>query len=95
MNLNPDSFLNDWYGYITNQAGHFMLGLFAALVVPWWVILGGYLTWEVASGWYGWDSIEDTVFVMLGVAFFKGARKYAMIVSMMIMSYGVFKRGRK
>lgn len=93
--MTPDDFPNDWYAYLTNQSGHFVLGLFLAYALPWWVILGCYVTWEVYSGWYGWDSVEDTAFVIMGVAFFNGARKYAMVLSMLMLSYGVFKRGRK
>lgn len=94
MNIS-DAFLNDWYGYLTNQAGHFVLGLFLAYAVPWWMILVGYLGWEIGVGWGGWDSVEDTVFVMLGVAFFRGFRKCAMIAAMFMMSVGVFRRADK
>lgn len=93
--MTPDAFLNDWYGYITNQSGHFFLGMALSLFVPVWLIAAGYVAWEVLSGWLWWDSVEDISFVVLGVAFYTYGRKYAIIIAMCIMSIGVYKRGRK
>lgn len=31
--LEPDAFLNDWYGYLTNQTGHLMLGVLLFSIV--------------------------------------------------------------
>jgi len=79
--IEPSAFLNDWYGWLTNQAGHILLGLFLAffLCVTAFFALGelpyridvfvvcllGYVAFEIISqGWQGYDTIEDTVFVV-------------------------------
>lgn len=61
-NLAPDDFRKDWYGYLTNQCGHILLGMFLYVMLMWFsvyvsgefayrshvfaVILVGYLIWE-------------------------------------------------
>lgn len=79
--IEPDAFLDDWYGWLTNQAGHVLLGVFMAFflcVVAFFalgelpyridvfaVCLIGYLAFELLTqGWQGYDTIEDTVFVV-------------------------------
>jgi hypothetical protein len=79
--LKSDSFSNDAEGWIANQLSHALLGMFfytvvvTALfihlgeypkkVVPWAIVLAGYLIWEFAiqRGGIFWDSLEDTIFV--------------------------------
>jgi hypothetical protein len=79
--IEPDAFLDDWYGWLTNQAGHIVVGVKLAF----WMCIGaffvtgelpyradvflvcllGYLFFEVYSQeWQGYDTIEDTVFVV-------------------------------
>lgn len=31
----PDAFLNDWYGWLTNQSGHILLGMVMLFVLGW------------------------------------------------------------
>ena len=79
MPFDPDAQLDDWYGWLTTQAGHSVLvGLPAALVLlPWFgpylapiIIAAAYLIlWEIAvqrigAGWK--DALEDTACVMAG-----------------------------
>ena len=33
--MTPDAFLNDWYGWITNQMSHALLGLALTALVAW------------------------------------------------------------
>jgi|GEM_PF-6260900 len=84
-----EAFRNDWYGWFTNQVGHIALGFVLAWavsiiwfgmvgempykVIAWPVCLGIYVVFEIARGWTGWDSFEDTIFASLygsGGAFF-------------------------
>ena len=37
--IEPDAFLDDWYGWLTNQAGHILLGVFLAF----FMCIGAYL----------------------------------------------------
>jgi hypothetical protein len=77
----PGAFLDDWYGWLTNQAAHIFLGLCMAFwlcVIP-HLLMGelpyrvdvfaacliGYIAFEMFfQGWRGYDTIEDTVFVV-------------------------------
>lgn len=76
----PDPFIGDWYGHITNQSGHFLLGVVALYFCQWLVgiraglciIALGYGGWEVSNmliGGYWWDSLEDAAYVAAGVGF--------------------------
>jgi hypothetical protein len=77
----PDDFAGDWYGWVTNQAGHIALGVLAVWVVGaltaddlpsrWAVLalaLAPYLGWEVGQrgGWI--DSAQDVGFYALGAS---------------------------
>lgn len=73
----PDSFANDWYGYLTNQTGHFVLGLFAWAMLAWWrgrlqalaIVAALYAMWEAFQLFLVfdiWDALEDWFFVMAG-----------------------------
>lgn len=74
-----DDFADDAYGWLTNQISHIGLGIALALVLSavwfyiggefpyrwaaWGIISAAYIAGEVARGWAGRDSVEDTVFV--------------------------------
>ena len=75
-----DAFLSDWYGWITNQAGHALfigVGIFAlAAMTP----LSRRAAFGVTMALYGWwevatfagdvlDGLTDWVFVGMGAAF--------------------------
>ena len=79
--IKPNAFLDDWYGWLTNQASHMALGVFlafSACVAVYFVVgefpyradvfavcLLGYVAFELLTqGWQGYDTIEDTVFVV-------------------------------
>jgi hypothetical protein len=76
----PDDFDGDWYGYLTNQAGHaYLVGCPAAMALsPWngltlapFVIGLAYgIIWErIVQGGRNWrDSLEDTVHVTSGAS---------------------------
>lgn len=79
MIFDPDAFANDWYGYLTNQAGHsYLVGAPLVLALsPWFGIAApvavgvGYgLIWEIGiqRGRLWRDSFEDTVHVTTGAA---------------------------
>lgn len=87
----PKDFKNDPYGYATNQAGHFCIGLFFALLLPWWLVVLVYVVWEATQVYFFkagiQDSIEDTVFVAGGALFPLSA-----IPVLILWSYGIIKR---
>lgn len=78
--MRPDDFATDWYGYLTNQCGHMVLGV--AMVAAWcavgvflwrefpdkWVMFGTLLvlffSFQVWQGGTWADCIEDTVFTV-------------------------------
>jgi hypothetical protein len=79
--IEPDAFLDDWYGWLSNQSGHILLGVVMAASVcliayftlgelpfrvdVFAVCLLGYVAFELSTqGWQGYDTIEDTVFVV-------------------------------
>ena len=79
--IEPEAFLDDWYGWLTNQAGHILLGVFMAFVLclvayfaagelpgrvdVFAACLFGYVAFELfTQGWQGYDTLEDTVFVV-------------------------------
>jgi len=74
----PDNFKNDWYGWITNQCGHVVLGQmlfvgfmavalfhgeYASRNTVWAGIAIGYAFWEIINRGAKWDSLEDFIFV--------------------------------
>ena len=76
----PDAFPGDPYGWLTNQAGHFVLGLVLFAVLAWMTGRRPALAWLAAlyAGWEAWqltivwdiaDAVADWLFVMLGGAF--------------------------
>ena len=80
--MTSDDFKNDWYGWLTNQCGHIVLGLFVSCVAHyaglWWLYapLGAALAyWVIVELWAQknalWrDSLADTLFVMCGGSIF-------------------------
>ena len=86
MAFDPDEQLNDWYGWLTTQAGHSALvGLPGALIlVPWFgpylppvIIALAYLViWEGAVQRFGAgiaDALTDAACVMAGASILCGA----------------------
>ena len=85
MSFAPDDFDGDWYGYLTNQAGHaYLVGAPLALILaPWWGLVAApfmiglayLLAWEIAvqRGRDWRDSLEDSVHVTCGAAVICGA----------------------
>jgi len=70
-----DSFVADPYGYVGNQAGHFLVGMtfciFLSSFLPWWAsmcaVCSGYLVFELTKdGWRTWDTFEDVGYVSFG-----------------------------
>lgn len=90
----PDEYKNDPYGYATNQAGHFCIGLFLALLFPWWLVVSTYVVWEATQVYLFkagvQDSIEDTAFVAGGSLFPLSA-----IPIFVLWGYGIIKRTQK
>lgn len=97
--MTPDAFVNDWYGYATNQSGHFLLGLIAAVILyvvfrsatkAVGVTMAVYAVWEVTQLLYGGgvlDGLEDALFVFLGAVFAAGAivaRREFMVLSLIV-----------
>lgn len=92
--LTPDSFHNDWYGWITNQSGHFLLGIvIAAITGRWWPALIVAVTFEFLQ----WspdvvDSLTDVAFTVSGAVFYmvaKNAILWSVVVAMIV---GLFQR---
>ena len=94
MLLIPDAFSNDWYGWITNQSGHFLLGIiFAAITRRWWPALAIAVLFEVLQ----WspdvvDSITDVAFTFAGALFYKLASDAILWVAIAAFAVGVFQR---
>lgn len=78
MRIRPDDFKDDWYGWLTNQCGHVVLGLAVSVSAYYagaWLLyapfFSAFLYWLLVE-FFGqsvklWrDSIADTLFVMLG-----------------------------
>lgn len=67
----PDAFSNDWYGWLTNQSGHILLGM----VIAWatgraWVALVVAIVFEVLQRSTDYtDSLTDIAFTYAGAIF--------------------------
>lgn len=47
--MTPDDFIEDWYGAVTNQIGHVMLGAFSAsLICVAWALFFGEMPYKIA-----------------------------------------------
>lgn len=78
--LKANDFRTDWYGYVTNQAGHaaivgFALSMLALTSLPAvWVppvvalAYGVVWEWQIQRGGDWKDSLEDTAHVMVGAS---------------------------
>lgn len=80
----PSNFAGDWYGELTNQEGHTLLGVRVAFLIcfisalvfgamPYKILVVGliglcYLAVEVRQGWMAGDSAFDAAMVMTGAA---------------------------
>ena len=97
--MTPDAFLNDWYGYATNQSGHFLLGLIAVFFLYMLfrsarrsiaLTMVVYTAWEVTQLMRGGtmlDGVEDALFVLAGGLFAAGAvvlKREFMLLSLMV-----------
>lgn len=94
MLLTPDSFPHDWYGWVTNQSGHFLLGVVVAFLFGRiWPAVAVAVAFELIQWSPDWiDSITDIAFTFAGAVFFVysgGAVLYAIIAAMMA---GVWQR---
>lgn len=89
MQFSPDAFSDDWYGWITNQAGHALFiggGLFLVLAwmtgrakLPVAITAAGYAIWEVRHYFIAGDALDsfvDWLFVMLGALFVGALWRY-------------------
>jgi len=96
----PDNFPTDWYGWLTNQAAHVLLGqmTFAMLMigslgagefshrlVVWGAVAFGYVIWEIATRSRLWDAVEDFMFVVI-----YGAGLPAMMFAEILPGSGMF-----
>ena len=75
MLLIPDSFEHDWYGWVTNQSSHFLIGIIvSAITRRWWPALLVAITFEILQLSPDIvDSITDVVFTVAGSVFYSTA----------------------
>lgn len=94
MLLIPDSFEHDWYGWVTNQSGHFLLGIvIAAITGRWWPALLVAITFELLQ----WspdviDSLTDIAFAVAGSIFYSTASNAILWAAVAAFIVGVFQR---
>lgn len=90
----PESFDADWYGWVTNQSGHFLLGMVIAFITKRiWPAVALAVAFEIVQ----WspdliDSLTDVAFTVSGAVFYAIAFNnilWSVIVAMLI---GVFQR---
>ena len=72
MLLIPDAFNNDWYGWVTNQSGHFLLGMVVAFVTcrawPAVVVAVAFELVQLSPDLI--DSLTDVAFTAAGSVFY-------------------------
>lgn len=73
-----DEFRDDWYGWLTNQCGHAMVGIIVTIFLnsvgaPWLSVpVVATIAYFVVVEWYGqrlrllWDAIVDSFHVCMG-----------------------------
>lgn len=68
----PDSFNEDWYGWVTNQSGHFLLGLVVAFITGrMWPAVALAVMFELIQWSPDWiDSLTDVAFTAVGSIFY-------------------------
>lgn len=94
----PDDFSGDPYGWLTNQAAHMLLGFGLALWLGAWV-MPFFALWEISQVRRGggvWDSIEDGIFVALGVALAlhpeQVVQRWIVLASLPLFARGIWTR---
>jgi hypothetical protein len=99
--LMPDDFSNDAYGWVTNQLGHFVLGLFVTwalngLGVPVWLGFVGYLgleAWQLCQGGRWRDGAADSFFVAAGLCWGVWGGSWGLLgVVAVSLIYGALRR---
>ena len=101
--MTPDWFLGDWYGYVTNQSGHFFLGmalsaLLTALLPTRWalaLLAVGYGIHEAQDLWRGGyllDGIEDCLFMAAGAGFVLTGRRGMLAIVSVALAIGAGAR---
>lgn len=94
MLLIPDSFTNDWYGWVTNQSGHFTLGLIVAFITgrvwPALAIAVGFelLQWSPDVV----DSVTDVIFTLVGAIFYLSFSSAVLWTFIAALAVGVLQR---
>lgn len=94
MLLIPDSFEHDWYGWVTNQSGHFLLGIvIAAITGRWWPAMLVAITFELLQ----WspdvvDSVTDVAFTVSGSIFYCTANNVILWSAVAAFLAGMFQR---
>lgn len=96
--MTPDAFLNDWYGYTTNQAGHvFVVGLmgFAACSLL-WRLTGGVATsggWQLMLGSYTvWELHQ---WLIQGALWWDSLEDWAFVMLGVVLGYAAWNGRRK
>lgn len=86
--------MNDWYGWVTNQSGHFLLGLVIAFFTKRiWPVIAVSLVFEVAQGFPDvWDSLADVLFALAGGVFYLCYAQPIMIAVVVALAIGVIQR---
>lgn len=94
MLLTPDSFPDDWYGWITNQSGHVLLGIvIAAITGRLWPVIVVSVTAEFIQ----WspdivDSITDIAFTVVGGFFYITLSNVSLYGIVLALIAGVLQR---
>lgn len=92
--LTPDSYQNDWYGWVTNQSGHFVLGIIiSAITKRLWPILVIAISAEVIQKSPDIvDSITDVAFTLAGGVFYQYASNVLLWSVIVAFITGMFQR---
>lgn len=92
--LQPDSYDGDWYGWVTNQSGHFLLGMVIALITRrvWPAVMVA-----IAFEFMQWspdviDSITDVAFTVAGALFYLTANNVVLWASVGAFLIGIWQR---
>lgn len=94
MLLIPDAYTNDWYGWVTNQSAHILLGIVIALITRrvWpavvMAVLFEFLQWSTDIV----DSVTDVSFTFAGALFYKIASDAILWTAIAAFAVGAFQR---